>query len=230
MTDESRVRASHTDRERTAGLLREAYVCGRLELAELRERAGAAYSARTLGDLRRLTEDLPPGPWLDPPPSGAARRTGQAPATAGRPFAPMLVMAVIWLLIAALARAPQVVVMPLVLLGVWALYAAAWRAPASMRPDVAQRRPAVGPPGRSADCRAGRSASGRRRPAGRGCPHSGVQRLRATQDQPRDPRRDGPACAGRLAAGHPARRDLPGTTQSHLTPASAEVSHEPPTG
>ena len=53
------VRASHADRDRTVDVLRVAAGDGRLTLEELDERLGAALSARTMGELAVLTEDLP---------------------------------------------------------------------------------------------------------------------------------------------------------------------------
>jgi Domain of unknown function (DUF1707) len=54
------VRASNEDRDSTVAILCDAYAVGRLDLADIRDRAGAAYRARTGGDLRRLVADLPP--------------------------------------------------------------------------------------------------------------------------------------------------------------------------
>jgi hypothetical protein len=67
-TGESPVRASDAERDQTAEVLRAGYTEGRLTRAELDERVAAAYTAATLGDLRRLTDDLPAAP-----PSPAAR-------------------------------------------------------------------------------------------------------------------------------------------------------------
>jgi hypothetical protein len=53
------IRASDQDRDSAAELLSEAYAAGRLSRAELDDRATAAYSARTQGELRDLTADLP---------------------------------------------------------------------------------------------------------------------------------------------------------------------------
>jgi hypothetical protein len=53
------LRASDADRERVAAALREHCAVGRLTMAELDERLGQAYSARTLGDLAAVTHDLP---------------------------------------------------------------------------------------------------------------------------------------------------------------------------
>jgi hypothetical protein len=52
-------RAADADRELTAERLREAAGDGRLEHDELEERLEAAYSARTYGELAKLTADLP---------------------------------------------------------------------------------------------------------------------------------------------------------------------------
>jgi hypothetical protein len=53
------LRASDADRERVASQLREHCAVGRLTMAELDERLGAAYASRTLGELREVTSDLP---------------------------------------------------------------------------------------------------------------------------------------------------------------------------
>jgi hypothetical protein len=84
------VRASDAEREETVALLQRGFADGRLTQAELEERAGAAYAARTRARLRDLTADLPdagqrpprPGVIVDPclliillcvcPPAGAA--------------------------------------------------------------------------------------------------------------------------------------------------------------
>lgn len=54
-----RLRASDADRERVAAALREHCAVGRLTMAELDERLGQTYAARTLGDLAVVTRDLP---------------------------------------------------------------------------------------------------------------------------------------------------------------------------
>ena len=53
------VRASDAEREHTVALLQRSFADGRLTKAELEERAGAAYAARTRARLRGLTADLP---------------------------------------------------------------------------------------------------------------------------------------------------------------------------
>jgi Domain of unknown function (DUF1707) len=59
MTTDRRMRASDQDRASAAELLSEAYAIGRLTRDELDERATAAYSAKTWGDLRDVIADLP---------------------------------------------------------------------------------------------------------------------------------------------------------------------------
>jgi Domain of unknown function (DUF1707) len=53
------VRASHEDRDRVVEVLQAAAGDGRLTAEEFEERLGAALTARTRGDLARLTTDLP---------------------------------------------------------------------------------------------------------------------------------------------------------------------------
>ncbi len=57
--ERSRMRISDDDRHRVAELLREAAGDGRLDLTELDDRLGAAYAAKTYGDLVPITADLP---------------------------------------------------------------------------------------------------------------------------------------------------------------------------
>jgi hypothetical protein len=56
---ELEMRASDTDRERTADRLRTAAGHGRITMDELEERLEAAYAAKTYGELVPLTSDLP---------------------------------------------------------------------------------------------------------------------------------------------------------------------------
>lgn len=53
------VRASDQERERVVVLLRDHTSVGRLTAEELEERIGAAYAARTRGELSQLLADLP---------------------------------------------------------------------------------------------------------------------------------------------------------------------------
>jgi hypothetical protein len=59
-TPADKLRASDTDRQKVVDRLQEAFSEGRLDLAELDERTAGAYAARTLGDLKQFTRDLPP--------------------------------------------------------------------------------------------------------------------------------------------------------------------------
>jgi hypothetical protein len=54
-----RIRASDTDRDRVATLLREHHAAGRLTAEEFHERMDRALEARTLGELDELMTDLP---------------------------------------------------------------------------------------------------------------------------------------------------------------------------
>lgn len=53
------IRASDHDRDRIARALREHFAQGRLDDEEFNERLNDAYAAKTLGELQRLTADLP---------------------------------------------------------------------------------------------------------------------------------------------------------------------------
>ncbi|MBW8803917.1 MAG: DUF1707 domain-containing protein [Catenulisporales bacterium] len=53
------MRAGDADRERLVEQLREHHAAGRLTLDEFEERMGQAYAAKTYGELRTLTRDLP---------------------------------------------------------------------------------------------------------------------------------------------------------------------------
>ncbi|MBM0279161.1 DUF1707 SHOCT-like domain-containing protein [Micromonospora tarensis] len=56
------LRASDDDRNRVVDELHQHTAAGRLTLDEFSDRAGAVWTARTLGDLASLTRDLPPLP------------------------------------------------------------------------------------------------------------------------------------------------------------------------
>ena len=76
---EPAVRASDAERDQAAEILRAAYAEGRVTRAELDERTGAAYAAKTRADLSGLTSDLPG--------AVSAPATRDRPATAALPFA-----------------------------------------------------------------------------------------------------------------------------------------------
>jgi hypothetical protein len=74
---DDRMRVSDADREALTARLRDHYAEGRLTQDELDERVSAALSAKTFGDLRSLTTDLP-GP-VPLPPRAAARPSWGGP-------------------------------------------------------------------------------------------------------------------------------------------------------
>jgi hypothetical protein len=59
MANEGWISAADWDREETVEILRQAYAEGRLDPAELDDRADAAFSARTISELRGLIADIP---------------------------------------------------------------------------------------------------------------------------------------------------------------------------
>ncbi len=79
---EDRMRVSDADREAVTARLRDHFAEGRLTDGELDERVSAALSAKTFGELRSLTADLP-GP-VPLPPRAAARPDWSGPPHWGR--------------------------------------------------------------------------------------------------------------------------------------------------
>ena len=75
---DDRMRVSDADREALTARLRDHYAEGRLTQDELDERVTVALSAKTFGELRTLTTDLP-GPAPVPP------RTAVRPSRGGPP-------------------------------------------------------------------------------------------------------------------------------------------------
>ena len=67
------LRACHADREQTIGVLKAAFVQGRLGTDELGARVGRALAARTCADLATLSADLPAGLAAAEPPYQLAR-------------------------------------------------------------------------------------------------------------------------------------------------------------
>lgn len=76
------MRASDADREKVAGVLREAYAEGRLTAVEHQERLEEAYRAQTYGDLIPVMRDLPvpPGTLAVPTANGLAPTPVSVPA------------------------------------------------------------------------------------------------------------------------------------------------------
>jgi hypothetical protein len=76
------LRASDSDRDRVAAILREAAGDGRLNLDELDERLSAVYVAKTYADLEPITRDLPDSSAPSPAPvSGTAYGFGGTPTS-----------------------------------------------------------------------------------------------------------------------------------------------------
>jgi hypothetical protein len=86
--DRRHLRVSDADREQAAELLRRAAGDGRITFDELDQRLGAAYAARTYGDLSEVTADLPaasgeqrPGALDTAPGTFPAARIGGEPGS-----------------------------------------------------------------------------------------------------------------------------------------------------
>jgi hypothetical protein len=74
------MRASDSDRDRVAELLREAAAEGRLSLDELDERLDVLYKTKTYAELEPITADLPSaGSHPVPAPAGAGSRAAYPP-------------------------------------------------------------------------------------------------------------------------------------------------------
>ncbi len=80
MPESFRLRASHADRERVAGVLNTAMAEGRITVPELEERLEVVYRAQLIGELEPITRDLPGHLQLWSGPVGPAVRTAGAPA------------------------------------------------------------------------------------------------------------------------------------------------------
>jgi hypothetical protein len=118
MTDRP-MRASDQERENVVDVLRNAYADGRLTLEEFSERTSGAFAARTWGELRELTGDLPVQPVFgaDLPrtrPAVEAGRAGELVPAArhqhtkrNRPLGRLLPMVFAWILISAAAGSPD---------------------------------------------------------------------------------------------------------------------------
>lgn len=90
------LRVGDRDREEVAAALREHYAQGRLSLEEFDERSTAAYAAKTVGELRRLTADLPVA-------SGPATPTARSRAWSPTTMRWILVVAIISAVLIAMA-------------------------------------------------------------------------------------------------------------------------------
>jgi hypothetical protein len=74
-----RLRASHADREHVIGMLKAAFVQGRLTKDELDVRVGQTFASRTYAELAVLTADLPAGLTEARPPRQPARAQPRPP-------------------------------------------------------------------------------------------------------------------------------------------------------
>lgn len=131
MTADDGIRASDHDRESAVEVLRDAYTAGRLNLDEFDERTTTAYAAKTWGDLRALTSDLPVTPKLGadlatPAPKPEIIDAPMQYRSRRPPFVPLLPIALVWLVVAAAAHAPAMII-PIVLLCILSVRVAGWR-------------------------------------------------------------------------------------------------------
>ena len=131
MTTDDGIRASDHDRESAVEILRDAYTAGRLNLDEFDERTTTAYAAKTWGDLRELTSDLPAEPKLGadlqiPAPTPKIVDAAAPYQSRRPPFIPLLPIALVWLVVAAASHAPAMII-PIVLLCILSVRVAGWR-------------------------------------------------------------------------------------------------------
>ncbi len=139
MTTRRSIRASDQDRESAAEVLRGAYAAGCLDSGELEQRSGAAYTARTLGELEDLTADLPA--WLLerplPLPYECFCRSPRHPPSQW-PVGLMLALAGFWLTVVAVAWVPLAAIPLTFMWLLLALRARDWlfRAPRRQRPRL----------------------------------------------------------------------------------------------
>jgi len=78
--DRGHFRAAHADREHVIGMLKAAFVQGRLTKDELDARVGQTLASRTYGELAALTADLPAGLAGARVPRRAERAQARPPA------------------------------------------------------------------------------------------------------------------------------------------------------
>jgi hypothetical protein len=129
MTSDHMMRASDLDRDAVVATLRDAYTAGRLTLEEFDERTTAAYSGKTWGELRKLTEDLPAQPILgaDVParhssapalPAHPPRANGSVPPPVQRRRRPVAFFPIValWIVLALATRSTHEVVGPTLVL------------------------------------------------------------------------------------------------------------------
>jgi hypothetical protein len=120
MATENQMRAADRDREETVEILRRAYAEGRLNYMELDERADAVFRARTYGELRYLTADIPPPRSVAPLPSDRPWRPGtrqlRQPAAGRSPRVGLLLLLAVLLAVVIGAATRDTAVIALALL------------------------------------------------------------------------------------------------------------------
>ncbi|MGH3736201.1 MAG: DUF1707 SHOCT-like domain-containing protein [Micromonosporaceae bacterium] len=79
--EQSELRAGDADRQKVADTLKQAVDEGRIGIDEYDERLGAAYAAKTYGELAAITADLP----APAPPARSQLATTEDDATSRRP-------------------------------------------------------------------------------------------------------------------------------------------------
>lgn len=99
----SHLRASHADREHVVGLLKAAFVQGRVTYDEFDVRVGQAFGSRTYGELAGLTADLPVEETAGQLPDGPAGAPVWPPASHAARARSCLAMAFVLLMMAAIA-------------------------------------------------------------------------------------------------------------------------------
>lgn len=122
MVSDGGMRASDSDREKVVQILGAAYTEGRLGLDEFDDRTTAAYAAKTWGELRELTSDLPAGSSLEGPQATAppAEPTPSLPPgprpNHGMIFVPFVPVAIVLLILAVSSHAALLFVPMLIIL------------------------------------------------------------------------------------------------------------------
>jgi len=87
------MRASDADREQVIGMLKVAFVQGRLTKDELDLRVGEAFTARTYAELAVVTADIPAEPTAAQPPRKAAGARGWPPMNSSAKTAVAVIIA-----------------------------------------------------------------------------------------------------------------------------------------
>src|SRR5215469_12285223 len=100
-TAQGRIRASHADREQVIGVLKAAFVQGRLTSDEFGTRVGQAFTSKTYAELAAITADLPAGlTEADAPPQLARTQPRLTMSTAFSAGAFAMLAALVGMLVA----------------------------------------------------------------------------------------------------------------------------------